>query len=191
MREVPYDRNRIGRSRRWMDDFVGRRRDDMDWDDERRPIGYRTYNTYRNRNNRNESDYDRRERMMLMESMGYRDNHNRDYGEYEHFTKRSAKDVVDNMYHVKDGTKYVGEQFDMRKAEEVCEKYRNKLDEEVEVADVYVAINGQYHDYCTLFEKWFGKDGFDDMIIESAICFWFDDDDFGESKVWKYFNELD
>ena len=26
--------------------------------------------------------------------------------------------------------------------------------------------------------------------IESAISFWFDDVDFGEDKLWKYFNEL-
>lgn len=57
-------------------------------------------------------------------------------------------------------------------------------------ADVYVAINAQYHDYCELFEKWFGKGNFDDMIFESAISFWFDDVDFGEDKLWKYFNEL-
>ena len=64
------------------------------------------------------------------------------------------------------------------------------LEDEVEVADVYVAINAQYHDYCELFEKWFGKGNFDDMIFESAISFWFDDVDFGEDKLWKYFNEL-
>lgn len=62
--------------------------------------------------------------------------------------------------------------------------------EDIEVADVYVAINAQYHDYCKLFEKWFGKGNFDDMIFESAIDFWFDDVDFGEDKLWKYFNEL-
>lgn len=66
----------------------------------------------------------------------------------------------------------------------------DKLEDEVEVADVYVAINTQYHDYCELFEKWFGKGNFDDMIFESAISFWFDDVDFGEDKLGKYFNEL-
>lgn len=29
----------------------------------------------------------------------------------------------------------------------------DKLEEDIEVADVYVAINAQYHDYCKLFEK--------------------------------------
>lgn len=32
--------------------------------------------------------------------------------------------------------------------------------------------------------------GMDGMIFESAIDFWFDDVDFGEDKLWKYFNEL-
>lgn len=60
----------------------------------------------------------------------------------------------------------------MQKAHEVCSKFKDKLEDEVEVADVYVAINAQYHDYCELFEKWFGKGNFDDMIFESAINFW-------------------
>lgn len=104
--------------------------------------------------------------------------------------KQEAKRTVDEMYHVKDGKKYIGEKYDMQKAHEVCSKFKDKLEDEVEVADVYVAINAQYHDYCELFEKWFGKGNFDDMIFESAISFWFDDVDFGEDKLWKYFNEL-
>lgn len=112
-----------------------------------------------------------------------------DYGD-EHFNKQEAKRTVDEMYHVKDGKKYIGEKYDMQKAHEVCSKFKDKLEDEVEVADVYVAINAQYHDYCELFEKWFGKGNFDDMIFESAINFWFDDVDFGEDKLWKYFNEL-
>lgn len=114
---------------------------------------------------------------------------NNDYGD-EHFNKQEAKRTVDEMYHVKDGKKYIGEKYDMQKAHEVCSKFKDKLEDEVEVADVYVAINAQYHDYCELFEKWFGKGNFDDMIFESAISFWFDDIDFGEDKLWKYFNEL-
>lgn len=112
-----------------------------------------------------------------------------EYGD-EHFNKQEAKQTVDEMYHVKDGKKYIGEKYDMQKAHEVCNKFKDKLEEDIEVADVYVAINAQYHDYCELFEKWFGKGNFDEMIFESAIAFWFDDVDFGEDKLWKYFNEL-
>lgn len=42
----------------------------------------------------------------------------------------------------------------------------------------------------TAFTNNEGKGNFDDMIFESAISFWFDDVDFGEDKLWKYFNEL-
>lgn len=126
----------------------------------------------------------------LMQMLGVDGNERyNDYGD-EHFNKQEAKRTVDEMYHVKDGKKYIGEKYDMQKAHEVCSKFKDKLEDEVEVADVYVAINAQYHDYCELFEKWFGKGNFDDMIFESAISFWFDDVDFGEDKLWKYFNEL-
>ena len=103
------------------------------------------------------------------------------YKTYDNYDRNEQRDY---------GKKYIGEKYDMQKAHEVCSKFKDKLEDEVEVADVYVAINAQYHDYCELFEKWFGKGNFDDMIFESAINFWFDDVDFGEDKLWKYFNEL-
>lgn len=129
------------------------------------------------------------ERMLLTRMLGVGEDERYEYGD-EHFNKQEAKQTVDEMYHVKDGKKYIGEKYDMQKAHEVCNKFKDKLEEDIEVADVYVAINAQYHNYCKLFEKWFGKGNFDDMIFESAIDFWFDDVDFGEDKLWKYFNEL-
>lgn len=126
---------------------------------------------------------------LLMRMLGVGEDERYEYGD-EHFNKQEAKQTVDEMYHVKDGKKYIGEKYDMQKAHEVCNKFKDKLEEDIEVADVYVAINAQYHDYCELFEKWFGKGNFDEMVFESAIAFWFDDVDFGEDKLWKYFNEL-
>lgn len=82
---------------------------------------------------------------------------------------------------------YVGEKFDMDKAHKVYEKLRDA--DGYTIGDIYVAINAQYHDYCELFEKWFGSN-FDEKIIASAIDFWFEDDDFDGNKVWKYFNEM-
>lgn len=57
-------------------------------------------------------------------------------------------------------------------------------------ADVYVALNAQYHDYCELLKAWFG-DNIDTKVVESAINFWFKDGDYksGGSKVYKYFRE--
>lgn len=75
----------------------------------------------------------------------------------------------------------------MDKAHKVYEKLRDA--DGYTIGDIYVAINAQYHDYCELFEKWFGSN-FDEKIIASAVDFWFEDDDFDGNKVWKYFNEM-
>lgn len=71
----------------------------------------------------------------------------------------------------------------------LIKRYRGILSQSITHADVYVAINSHYHDYCELFKAWFG-DGIDQKIIESAIIFWFKDDDYREgSKLWNYFKE--
>lgn len=198
MREIPYENepnyrtnSRTRNAYDRIEDYLARRgsgsrNQTNNMRNTRNRIGYRTYDTYDTHReyDRDRRGYDDEERMLLMQMMGIHDNYN------EHFDERSAKDTVEEMYHVKDHKKYIGEKYDMRKAHEVFEKYKDKIKGEADIADVYVAINAQYHDYCELFEKWFGKGNFDDMIIEAAICFWFDDVDFGEDKVWKYFNEL-
>lgn len=70
-----------------------------------------------------------------------------------HFDEYKAKEVVEQMYHVKDNKKYIGEKYDMNKAHEICERYKEVLPNDVEPCDVYVAINAQYHDYAKLFEE--------------------------------------
>lgn len=50
---------------------------------------------------------------------------------------------------------------------------------------IYIAINTQYHDYSTLFHKWFND--IDDKIIKSAMVFWFIDEDYTGNKVKDYF----
>ena len=97
-----------------------------------------------------------------------------------------AKEVVEQMYHVKDNKKYIGEKYDMNKAHEICERYKEVLPNDAEPCDVYVAINAQYHDYAKLFEEWFGGN-IDNKVFESAITFWFKDVDFDGDKVWEYF----
>lgn len=70
---------------------------------------------------------------------------------------------------------------------EICERYKEVLPNDVEPCDVYVAINAQYHDYAKLFEEWFGGN-IDNKVFESAITFWFKDVDFDGDKVWEYFH---
>ena len=69
----------------------------------------------------------------------------------------------------------------------ICERYKEVLPNDVELCDVYVAINAQYHDYAKLFEEWFGGN-IDNKVFESAITFWFKDVDFDGDKVWEYFH---
>lgn len=107
----------------------------------------------------------------------------------EHFTESEAKYLVADMYHTENGRKYSSEKFDMYKAKEICERYRGILPTSATVADVYVAINSQYHDYAELFKDWFG-DGIEQKIVESAIVFWFKDADCkAENKVVEYLGE--
>lgn len=106
----------------------------------------------------------------------------------DHFNEAYARHEVSKMFHIESSKKYVGEKFDMNKAREVFEKYRGIIPAENTIADVYVAINAQYHDYVVLFKSWF-SDNCEHKIIESAINFWFRDDDCPEGKVWDYFKD--
>lgn len=107
----------------------------------------------------------------------------------EHFDELEAEHLVSDMYHTENGRKYTGEKFDMHKAREICERYRGVLPTSVTPADVYVAINSQYHDYAELFKNWFGND-IEQKVVESAIVFWFKDADAkSENKLVEYFRE--
>jgi hypothetical protein len=107
----------------------------------------------------------------------------------EHFNEFDAKEVVADMYHIENGKKQDGEKFSMIKAKEVYERYRGTIPHNITVADIYVAINAQYHDYCELFKAWFGSN-IDSKIIESAIVFWFKDTDYNKGfKLTEYFKE--
>lgn len=70
------------------------------------------------------------------------------------------------------------------------DKYVRNINSSITVWDVYVAINAQYHDYIRLYSEWFrniNKNELDNKIIESAITFYFKDEDSGSTKTWNYF----
>lgn len=50
-----------------------------------------------------------------------------------HFDEYEAKEVVEQMYHVKDNKKYIGEKYDMNKAHEICERYKEVLPNDVDL----------------------------------------------------------
>lgn len=75
-------------------------------------------------------------------------------------------------------------------AKNVFDKYVRNINSSITVWDVYVAINAQYHDYIRLYSEWFcniNKNELDNKIIESAITFYFKDEDSGSTKTWNYF----
>ena len=101
----------------------------------------------------------------------------------DHFNESYAKYIVSQMHH--DG--HMGEHFSMEKAKEIKSMYHSKIHSNVTICDIYVAINAQYHDYCKLFKEWFGNN-IDGKIIESAIVFWFQDEDYMKgNKIVEYF----
>lgn len=123
------------------------------------------------------------------ESMHDRSSYKHSMDSYDHFNKPYAKFIVADMHHMENGRKYSGEKYDYNKAQEVLEKYKHVIPQDVTPCDIYVAINAQYHDYAELFKTWFGSN-IDHKIIESAIVFWFKDADYNKgSKIWNYFKE--
>jgi hypothetical protein len=105
-----------------------------------------------------------------------------------HYDKQEAEEIVQSMYHFHNGKKYIGEYFTFTRAEEVYKEH-SLASIKATVADVYIALNAQYHDYCVLFYRWFANQDIDPYLIVSAVSFWFRDEDYqDESKVYKYFN---
>lgn len=99
-----------------------------------------------------------------------------------------AKHIVSKMYHYNEGKKYIGEKYDLSTAKEICIKHKKELSDDVSYIDIYLAINSHYHNYCKLFKTWFSGD-IENKVIESAIIYWFKDDDYVGSKIYDYFKD--
>lgn len=110
-------------------------------------------------------------------------------GKYKHVGETEAKRLVSHMFHIEDGNKYIGEKFSIQKAVELCAKYKNIISSDITYCDIYLAINAHYHDYITLFKTWFNDD-IEYKIIESAMVYWFMDDDYVlGNKIVNYFSK--
>lgn len=102
------------------------------------------------------------------------------------FDEFEAKEIVSEMYHYEGDKRQTGEHFDMQKAKEVFEKYKNHFVVKASPCDVYVAINAFYHDLGPTMKQWFGSN-IDEKVIMLAIAFWFKDDDYQGNKLMDYF----
>lgn len=104
-----------------------------------------------------------------------------------HYNKAFAEYDVEEMHHKdKIGKIYEGEHWsitDIRKAGLKVPAPYNEW-------DLYVALNGEYHDSCEGLKErhpeW-TEEKIDNEIIHSAMDFYFMDDDWsGKRKVWDY-----
>ena len=116
-----------------------------------------------------------------------RNTHEMMYG--KHFDEAYAEWEVERMHHKCGDKVYKGEHWSLETTTSVMGNYRNILPSEVTPCDFYVALNAQWHDYQCLMSQLFATEAeVDKAIIESAIAFWFKDDDWpGADKVWVYF----
>ena len=121
----------------------------------------------------------------------------KDFHEYvrgAHFDEMYAKYQVSTMHHTKHGGSIcTGEVYTMENAKLIYEKHVRNSGSSYNCYDVYVAINAQYHDYSNLYMTWHENlthEQLDEKIINSAIVFWFKDEDSGEGKVWNYFKNI-
>ena len=108
----------------------------------------------------------------------------------KHFDKEYAEWEVEQMHHKSpDGKEHRGAHWTMEQTNAVYDKYRSRLPSEVTPGDFYVALNAQYHDLGQWFmEHMSDKEETEGAIIESAVKFWFMDDDWPTAtKVWCYF----
>ncbi|MBO5351423.1 MAG: hypothetical protein J6A66_07460 [Alistipes sp.] len=107
-----------------------------------------------------------------------------------HFNEAYAKWEVEKMHHKgMDGTTYKGKHWSIEQTNAVLNGMRSKIPAAYNEWDFYVALNASYHDFCKAAKKHM-PDKADELIIDLAVAFWFDDEDWdGTTKVWDYFRK--
>lgn len=143
--------------------------------------GYMRHNKYP----MDEMEYDRHDWDMEYDDMYKTAKYAKEVAEGA-FDEFEAKEIVSEMYHYEADRRQVGEHFDMHKAKEVFEKYKDHFVVKATPCDVYVAINAFYHDLGKVLKSWFGSN-IDEKVILLAITFWFKDDDYQGNKLLNYF----
>lgn len=116
-----------------------------------------------------------------------RDTHEMMYG--KHFDRVYAEWQVAQMHHKCKDKEYKGEHWSHDETTKVMQSYKSMLSPDITPCDFYVALNAQWHDYhCWMRDHFDSEEKTELAIIESAVKFWFQDDDWdGDDKVWCYF----
>ena len=109
----------------------------------------------------------------------------------KHFNESYAIYQVSQMFHTDSNRNRIETpMFSIEHTKEIFSKYIRKLNKTITVWDLYVALNAEYHDHINLYKRWFPDattEELENKIIESAIDFWFNDEDVSDNKIWKYF----
>lgn len=101
-----------------------------------------------------------------------------------HYTEDFARWDVSQMFHTEDEEEVRGEHFSVSQAEKFAKEKNIKY-----LWDVFVAVNANYHDKARLFSEWFeDSEDVDERIVADAMAFYFEDEDAGDGKVWRYIN---
>ncbi len=106
-----------------------------------------------------------------------------------HYNDSFAHEAVSGMHHKSaKGEVVKGEHWNM---EQVTAAIKGmNIPGNVNIWDVYVALNANWHDKNIKFTEWFGSDA-DKKIIEDAINFYFMDIDGPDGKIWKYMDAME
>ena len=107
-----------------------------------------------------------------------------------HFNEAYAKWEVEKMHHKgMDGTTYKGEHWSIEQTNAVLPGMRSKIPPAYNEWDFYVALNASYHDFCKTAKKHLPEKT-DELIIDLAVAFWFEDEDWEDTTiVWDYFRK--
>lgn len=106
-----------------------------------------------------------------------------------HYNDFFAREDVAGMHHKSaKGEVVKGEHWNM---EQVTAAIKGvSIPGNVNIWDVYVALNANWHDKNIKFTEWFGSDA-DKKIIEDAINFYFMDIDGPDGKIWRYMDAME
>ena len=110
-----------------------------------------------------------------------------------HYNEEFAKEDVEKMYYEDEsGNKKYAPYWTYEQVRDVYNSVHDRIPEEYNESDFYVALNMMKSDNCRLLHEWFpnaSSEEMDQRIIEKTINYLNDPDNpYGNSKIWHYLN---
>lgn len=112
--------------------------------------------------------------------------HEEKYG--PHFDSYYANETVEDMYSLgSDGSRVGGEHWTIDQVRAAIEPYKDKMGDDDNCWDAYVALNMWWHDLGANYKKHMQSDS---HLIEDAMTWAFCDPDAPEGKIWHYIHAM-